>query len=144
MRQTARHRRQRPRPDGAALMRYVLCFCVKPLLEAGRDGGGGVRTGASASFVLRWRFVGGGSHRSGGKITEEPYIRGSRCGARGASVCVKRPCSRGRVLAQMRCATRRRSRARRRQAYGKEGAERVLSAWAAAVRVAGALAARFE
>ena len=134
---TARHRRQRPRPDGAALMRYVLCFCLKPLLEAGCDGGGGVRTDTSASFFLRWRFVGGGSHRSGRKITEEPYIRGSRRGARGASVrktpLLQRP--RSHAYAMRHSPAQQGS-----AAYDKEGAERT---WAAAVRVAGAFAARF-
>ena len=119
-------------------MRYVLCFCVKPLLEAGRDGGGGVRTGASASFVLRWRFVGGGSHRSGGKITEEPYIRGSRRGARGASVrktpLLQRPRSRAYAM-------RHSTAMQTSGAYDKDRAERT---WASAVQVAGAYAARFE
>ena len=66
----ARHRRQRPRPDGATLMRYVLDFCLKPLLDAGRgDSGVGVSTDA-----LRWRFTGGTSHRSGMTIKEGPYM----------------------------------------------------------------------
>ena len=118
-------------------MRYVLCFCLKPLLEAGCDGGGGVRTDTSASFFLRWRFVGGGSHRSGRKITEEPYIRGSRRGARGASVrktpLLQRP--RSHAYAMRHSPAQQGS-----AAYDKEGAERT---WAAAVQVAGAFAARF-
>ena len=134
---TARHRRQRPRPDGAALMRYVLCFCVKPLLEAGRDGGGGVRTGASAILSLRW-LAGGGSHRSGRKITEEPCMWGSRCGARGASVrktpLLQRPRSRAYAM-------RHSTAMQTSGAYDKDRAERT---WASAVQVAGAYAARFE
>ena len=74
---TARHRRQRARPDGAALMRYVLCFCLKPLLLAGAgcDGGGGTGVGAGTAFFLRQRFT-RRSQSSGSKINEEPYIGG--------------------------------------------------------------------
>ena len=65
---TARHRRQRPRPDGATHMWYVIFFCLKPLLlmRAGRGGGGaGAGTGA---FLLRWRLT-GSSHTSGRRIS---------------------------------------------------------------------------
>ena len=59
---TARHRRQRPRPDGAALMRYVLFFCLKPLLLAGAGCGGAVGAGAGSNAgldaLIRWRFTG--------------------------------------------------------------------------------------
>ena len=54
---TARHRRQRPRPVGAALMRYVLFLCLKPLLLTGAGcGGGGAVAGPNAgmgAFLLR-------------------------------------------------------------------------------------------
>ena len=75
---TARHRRQRPRPDGATLIRYVLFFCLNPLLLMGTGcGGGGGCAGAGtdtgAAFFLRWCFT-GRSHRSGKKIKEEPYM----------------------------------------------------------------------
>ena len=67
-----RHRRQRPRPDGATHMWYVLCFCLKPLLlmRAGRGGGGagagaGTNTGTGA-FLLRFT---GSSHTSGRRIS---------------------------------------------------------------------------
>ena len=65
---TARHRRQRSRPDGATHMWYVLCFGLKPLLlmRAGRGGGGaGAGTGA---FLLRWRLT-GSSQTSGKRIS---------------------------------------------------------------------------
>ena len=56
------HRRQRPRPDGAALMRYVLFFCLKPLLLAGAGCGGAVGAGAGSNAgleaLIRWRFTG--------------------------------------------------------------------------------------
>ena len=69
---TARHRRQRPRPDGAALIRYVLFFCLKPLLLTGAGCGGAVGEGARTNtgvgtFFLRWRFA-GSSHTSGSQI----------------------------------------------------------------------------
>ena len=59
---TARHRRQRPRPDGAALMRYVLFFCLKPLLTGAGCGGAVLGAGAdtntgTGAFLLRWRFT---------------------------------------------------------------------------------------
>ena len=75
---TARHRRQRPRPDGATLRRYVLDFCVKPLLDASL---GDSCVCVGATFVLRWRFTGGRSQRSGITIKEEPYMSASatRC-----------------------------------------------------------------
>ena len=63
-----RHRRQRPRPDDATLMQYVIFFCLKPLLlmRAGRGGGGaGAGTGA---FLLRWRLT-GSSQTSGKRIS---------------------------------------------------------------------------
>ena len=43
---TDRHRRQRARPDGAALMRYVDFSCLKPLHLVGAGCGGGGGTGA--------------------------------------------------------------------------------------------------
>ena len=69
---TARHRRQRPRPDGAALIRYVLFFGLKPLLLTGAGCGGAVGAGAGpnagvGTFFLRWRFA-GSSHTSGSQI----------------------------------------------------------------------------
>ena len=81
MAMTVRHRRQRARPDGAALMRYVLFLCLKPLLDAGCGGGAGVLgvgvgTNTGAGLVLRLRFTGGRSHRSGRKIKEEPCMGG--------------------------------------------------------------------
>ena len=56
-----RHRRQRPRPDGATHMWYVLCFCLKLLLlmRAGR-GGGGARAGTGAflfALAPHWKFA---------------------------------------------------------------------------------------
>ena len=74
---TARHRRQRARPDGAALMRYVLCFCLNPLLLAGAgcDGGGGTGVGAGTALFLRQRFT-RRLQLSGSKINEEAYIGG--------------------------------------------------------------------
>ena len=73
---TVRHRRQRARPDGAALMRYVLCFCLKPLLLTGEGCGcGGTGVGAGTAFFLRQRFT-RRSQSSGSKINEEPYIGG--------------------------------------------------------------------
>ena len=73
---TVRHRRQRARPDGAALMRYVLCFCLKPLLLTGAGCGcGGTGVGAGTAFFLRQRFT-RISQSSGSKINEEPYIGG--------------------------------------------------------------------
>ena len=71
---TARHRRQRPRPDGAALMRYVLFLCLKPLLLTGTGCSGAVGAGTNTgvdTFLLRWRFA-GSSHTSGKRINEEP------------------------------------------------------------------------
>ena len=71
---TARHRRQRPRPVGAALMRYVLFLCLKPLLLTGAGCGGAVGEGANTgvdAFLLRWRFA-GRSHTSGSQISMEP------------------------------------------------------------------------
>ena len=73
---TVRHRRQRPRPDGAALMRYVLFFCLKPLLLTGAGCGGAVGAGAdtntgTGAFLLRWRFT-GRVHSSGRRINDEP------------------------------------------------------------------------
>ena len=76
MAMTVRHRRQRARPDGAALMRYVLCFCLKPLLLTGAGCGcGGTGVGAGTAFFLRQRFT-RISQSSGSKINEEPYIGG--------------------------------------------------------------------
>eukprot|EP00964_Phaeocystis_antarctica_P033837 scaffold19198_cov68-Phaeocystis_antarctica.AAC.3 len=51
----ARHRRQRPRPDGATLKRYVLFFCLKPLLLMSASRGDG---GAGAGSNTGWRFTG--------------------------------------------------------------------------------------
>eukprot|EP00964_Phaeocystis_antarctica_P031726 scaffold17938_cov61-Phaeocystis_antarctica.AAC.3 len=72
---TARHRRQRARPDGATLMRYVLFFCLKPLLLMGAGCGcGGAVAGPNAgtgAFLLRWSFA-GSSHKSGRRINVEP------------------------------------------------------------------------
>ena len=70
---TARHRRQRPRPDGAALIWYVLCFCLKPLLlmRAGRGGGG---AGAGVGMGALPLHSTGSSHTSGRRINEEPYM----------------------------------------------------------------------
>ena len=73
---TARHRRQRPRPDGAALIRYVLFFGLKPLLLTGAGCGGAVGAGAGTNtgvgtFFLRWRFA-GSSHTSGSQINMKP------------------------------------------------------------------------
>ena len=65
---TARHRRQRPRPDGAKLMWYVLCFCLKPLLLMGAGGGGGGAVAGTGAFFLRWRLT-GSSHTSGRRIS---------------------------------------------------------------------------
>ena len=51
-----RHRRQHPRPVGAALMRYVLFLCLKPLLLTGAGCGGAVGEGANTgvdAFLLR-------------------------------------------------------------------------------------------
>ena len=73
---TVRHRRQRARPDGATLKRYVLCFCLKPLLLTGAGCGcGGTGVGAGTAFFLRQRFT-RRSQSSGSKINEEPYIGG--------------------------------------------------------------------
>ena len=76
MAMTARHRRQRARPDGATLMRYVLIFCLKPLLLmgvgcgcGGAGAGAGSNTGTGA-FLLRWRFT-GRAHSSGKRINGE-------------------------------------------------------------------------
>ena len=71
---TARHRRQRARPDGAALMRYVDFACLKPLhlVGAGCGGGGGAGAGG-AFFLLRWRFA-GRLQSSGNRISWEPYM----------------------------------------------------------------------
>ena len=77
MAMTARHRRQRARPDGATLMRYVLFFCLKPLLLMGAGcgcGGAGACAGQNAgtgAFLLRWSFA-GSSHKSGRRINVEP------------------------------------------------------------------------
>ena len=73
---TVRHRRQRARPDGATLKRYVLCFCLKPLLLTGAGCGcGGTGVGAGTAFFLRQRFT-RRSQSSGSKINEESYIGG--------------------------------------------------------------------
>ena len=77
MAMTARHRRQRARPDGATLKRYVLCFCLKPLLLMGAGcgcGGAGAGVGpntGTGAFLLRWRLT-GSSHTSGRRINVEP------------------------------------------------------------------------
>ena len=58
------------------LMRYVLFFCLKPLLltSAWCDGvvgaGAGTNTGVGA-FLLCWRIA-GSSHTSGRRINDEP------------------------------------------------------------------------
>ena len=71
-----RQRRHRARPVGAALMRYVLFLCLKPLLLTGAGCGGAVGEGAGTNtgvgtFFLRWRFA-GSSHTSGSQINMEP------------------------------------------------------------------------
>ena len=76
MAMTARHRRQRPRPVGAALMRYVLFLCLKPVLLTGAGCGGAVGEGARTNtgvgtFFLRWRFA-ESSHTSGSQINMDP------------------------------------------------------------------------
>ena len=75
---TARHRRQRARPDGASLIRYVLFFCLKPLLDAGReDGGGGAGEGMDK-----------GCWDDGAMFTSYWVCRTARCARQGAaSVC---------------------------------------------------------
>ena len=64
------------RPVGAALMRYVLFLCLKPLLLTGAGCGDAVGAGAGpnagvGTFFLRWRFA-GSSHTSGSQINIEP------------------------------------------------------------------------
>ena len=84
---TVRHRRQRARPDGAALMRYVLFSCLKPLHLIGTacGGGGGAGAGGMGSFfLLRWRFT-GRLQSSGNRISWEPYM-GFRWAVDGAPV----------------------------------------------------------
>eukprot|EP00964_Phaeocystis_antarctica_P139753 scaffold104561_cov66-Phaeocystis_antarctica.AAC.1 len=54
-----RQRRHRARPVGAALMRYVLFFCLKPLLLTGAGCGSAVGAGAGTNtgvgaFLLCW------------------------------------------------------------------------------------------
>ena len=76
MAMTARHRRQRARPDGAALMRYVDFACLKPLhlVGAGCGGGGGAGACGTGGFcLLRWRFT-GRLQSSGNRISWEPYM----------------------------------------------------------------------
>jgi len=56
-------------------MRYVLFFCLKPLLLMGAGCGcGGAVAGPNAgtgAFLLRWSFA-GSSHKSGRRINVEP------------------------------------------------------------------------
>ena len=73
---TARHRRQRARPDGDTLILYVDFSCLKPLhlIGASCGGGRGAGAGGTGSFcLLRWRFT-GRLQSSGNRISWEPYM----------------------------------------------------------------------